>query len=160
MIIKDGNLVLKLARLDDKELRWLVQSADDLFSMSEVSLYPESTPTEMVFRIEHGEDLVGEIRFKSLRWFNRKAELSIIIKKEFQKKGFGKSALKMIVDYAFNKMNLHRLEAEVIENNSPSIKLVEQLGFKLEGKLREAKYTEGGYVDILRYGILKNEYKP
>ncbi len=57
-------------------------------------------------------------------------------------------------------MNLHRLEAEVIENNSPSIKLVEQLGFKLEGKLREAKYTEGGYIDILRYGILKNEYKP
>ena len=159
MIIKDGDLVLELARLDDKELRWMVQSADDLFSMQEVSLYPESTPTEMVFRIEHGKDLVGEIRFKSLRWFNRKAELSIIIKKEFQKQGFGKSALKLIVDYAFNKMNLHRLEAEVIETNFPSIKLVEQLGFKLEGKLREAKYTEGGYVDILRYGILRTEHK-
>lgn len=56
-------------------------------------------------------------------------------------------------------MNLHRLEAEVIETNSASIKLIEKFGFKKEGVLREAKFQNGKFIDIYRYGLLRSEYK-
>ena len=94
-----------------------------------------------------------------MRWFNRKSEITIIIKKDFQGKGYGKESLRAAMDFAFNKMNLHRLEAEVYEFNHVSIKLMESLGFKKEGVLREAQFSNGKYWDIIRYGILRNEFK-
>ena len=55
-------------------------------------------------------------------------------------------------------MNLYRIEAEVIAFNKVSVKMVEGLGFVKEGILREAKYSNGKYWDIYRYGILRSEY--
>jgi len=127
--------------------------------MSEVRLYPKNMPKEMAFRIEKDNELIGEIRFKIIKWFNRKAEISILIKEEFQNMGYGREALKAIIKHGFEKMNMHRLEAEVIAFNEVSIKLVEGLGFIREGVLREAKFSDGKYWDIYRYGLLREEYK-
>lgn len=63
------------------------------------------------------------------------------------------------MELAFGTFNLYRLEAEVMEFNEPSIRLMESLGFKLEGRLREARYVDGKYWDILRYGILRREFE-
>ena len=158
MILKTGDLSIKLTDIDDPELAELTRDSEILFNMSERRLYPKDMPGEMAFRIEREGELIGEIRFKNIKWFNRKAELSIILTKEHQSSGFGKAAMQKIMEYAFEKMNLHRLEAEVIEFNKPSIKLVESLGFIKEGTLREAKYSDGKYWDIYRYGILKPEF--
>ena len=62
------------------------------------------------------------------------------------------------MEYAFNKMNLHRLEAEAIEYNKASISMLEKFGFVLEGTLREAKYSDGKYWGVYRYGLLRQEY--
>ncbi|MGD8779843.1 MAG: GNAT family protein [Ignavibacteria bacterium] len=82
----------------------------------------------------------------------------MILKKEHQGKGYAKAILKKIIDFAFNRMNLHRLEAEVIETNKRSRKIIESLGFIFEGELREAKYQNGKYISVLRYGLLKYEF--
>ena len=152
-------LTIKLTTPDDTEIKMLSEKSNDLVNMSETRLYPVNTPTEMVFRIENKNELIGEIKFSRMRWYNRKSELSILIKKEQQNKGYGTKALNAAMHYAFDKMNLHRLEAEVYDFNEASIKLVEKLGFKKEGVLREAKYLEGKYYNIIRYGILKREFK-
>ena len=159
MILKSGQAVLKSSSSSDDELKELFQDPKILNNMTETRLYPEKTPTEMIFRIERDNKLIGELKFHSIRWFNRKAMLSVILIEEYQKKGIGEEALKTAIKFAFEKMNLHRLEAEVIAFNEPSKKLVEKLGFRLEGTLREAKYSEGKYWDIYRYGLLRKEYK-
>lgn len=159
MLLKKGKLVLRLTNSDDSELKALFQNADDLINMSETRVYPDGMPTELIFRIEKEKTLIGEVRLKNLRWFNRKAELSIIIDKDHQRDGFGKETLQHIIEYAFNKMNLHRLEAEALEFNETSVMLLEKIGFQLEGRLREAKYHNNKYWDILRYGLLKSEFK-
>jgi RimJ/RimL family protein N-acetyltransferase len=110
------------------------------------------------FIIYDAEEPIGQVSFKSIRWFNRKAELSLFIKPEFQGRKYGMKILETMMEYAFGKLNFYRLEAEVIEYNKKAIKLVEMLGFTLEGRLRQAKYSEGKYFDILRYGILKHEF--
>ena len=55
-------------------------------------------------------------------------------------------------------MNLYRLEAEVVDGNEASLKMVKKMGFKEEGRLREAKFVNGEYRDLLRYGLLMREY--
>ncbi len=159
MIIREKNLKLKLSDKDEPELKKLNAESDDLENMSEVRMYPANMPVEMVFSIELGDKLIGEFRFTRMRWFNRKSELSIILKKEFQGKGYGTLVMKKMIEFAFNKMNLYRLEAEVVEFNEISIKMIEKLGFKKEGVLRKAKYSNGRYYDILRYGLLKDEWE-
>ncbi len=159
MVIKIEDLTIKFLKEEDEELTQLLENSDDIMNMSEVSYYPADMPTEMKFKIEKDGKVIGSIVFSRIRWFNRKSEISIILKKEFQGKGYGKKSLKAAMDFAFNKMNLHRLEAEVYEFNNVSIKLIESLGFKKEGILREAQYSKGKYWDIIRYGILRNEFE-
>ncbi len=159
MIIESKNIAIKLSDAEDEELAQLTSSSPDLVNMSEVRTYPGEMPTEMFFRIEKDGELVGEINLSRIRWYNRKCEISVLIKKEWQGKGLGKEAMKSLIDFAFNRMNLHRLEAEVIEFNKPSLKLMKTLGFKKEGTLREAKYFNGKYWNILRFGLLKSEWE-
>jgi RimJ/RimL family protein N-acetyltransferase len=159
MVIKSNELEFKLSSKDDPEVISVSSESDDLENMSEVRMYPDGMPAEMIFKIEKGNEVIGEFRFTRLRWYNRKSELSIILKKEFQGKGYGTETMQKMIDFAFNKMNLYRLEAEVLEFNKASIKLVEKLGFQKEGVLRSAKYSRGKYWDIYRYGLLKNEWE-
>lgn len=158
MTISGDKIKLKLVVSVDAELDGILEGEEDIFNMSEVRLYPPSMPSSMRFRIENENVLIGEIALKTIKWYNHKAEISIAIKKEFQGKGFGSDALFSMIKFCFERMNLHRLEAEVIEFNKESINLIEKLGFKLEGRLREAKYSKDRYYDVLRYGLLRNEW--
>ena len=141
MLINTGNVTLKVTTSDDLELKELIQDVEELYPMSEARLYPDKMPKEMMFRIELNGKLIGEAGYKTIKWYNRKAELSIIITKENRGKGYGKEVLNALLKYGFEKMNLYRIEAEVIAFNKVSINLVEGLGFIKEGTLREAKYS-------------------
>ena len=115
-------------------------------------------PESMDFTIYDADEIIGQVSFKSIRWFNRKAELSLFIKPEYKGKKLGLKILEAMMEHAFGKLNFYRLEAEVIEYNERALKLVEMLGFTMEGRLRQAKYLDGKYYDILRFGILKHEF--
>lgn len=158
MIIQENKLKIVSTGSDDADLKELSQDFSVLENLSETRLYPPNMPLSMVFRIEHEDKLIGEIGFRTIKWFNRKAEITILIAPEHQNKGYGKQALLMLMRFAFKKMNLYRLEAEVIDYNEKAKSLFEKAGFVLEGRLRNAKYNDGNYYDVLRYGMLKHEY--
>ena len=159
MLIEKGRIKIISTTNEDSALSAILRNEDDLSNLTEVRSYPVSMPLEFVFRVETGDVTVGEVRIKNIRWFNRKGELSIFLNNEYRNKGYGKEILKEILRFVFEKMNLHRIEAEVNQSNSAGSRLVEGLGFKREGILREAKYTRGAYEDIIRYGLLKKEYQ-
>ncbi len=76
-----------------------------------------------------------------------------------QSQGLGLTALRAIIEFGFKRLNLYRLEAEVIDGNIAALKLVEINGFTEEGRLREAKFVNGEYKDLLRFGLLRSEYE-
>jgi len=158
MRLTDGKLHLVMTQQPDEELVALMEDERELRNLTETRKYPPDMPQEMIFRIESDGETAGEMRLKSIRWFNHKAEISIFIAEKFRGQGLGQRALRLIIDYALRQMNLHRLEAEVVSGNDPAIKLLETSGFVREGILREAKYLNGGYADIIQFGLLKNEY--
>ena len=88
----------------------------------------------------------------------RKAELAIVIGREHHGQGYGEEAIKLLLDFGFNQMNLNRIYLRVFEDNKRAIALYERCGFVHEGRLREDGYIEGKYTDLLCMGILKSEF--
>jgi RimJ/RimL family protein N-acetyltransferase len=152
-------MVLKTLPQNHPEILKIIEDVAVSKYLTEKWLYPEPMPDSIIFGIEAGGEIIGETALKNIRWYNRKAELSLFIKPEFQGKKIGTEVLIKMMNYAFNTLNFYRLEAEIIGYNEISRKLVEKLNFTLEGSLRQAKYYDGKYFDILRYGILKPEFE-
>jgi RimJ/RimL family protein N-acetyltransferase len=67
-------------------------------------------------------------------------------------------ALQTLLTYAFEVLELRRLEADVDPRNAASIRTLERLGFKREGFLRERWHVDGEIQDALFYGLLKREW--
>ena len=87
------------------------------------------------------------------------ALLGIMIgEKECWNKGYGTEAMKLVLDYCFNTLNLHRVALEVFEFNERAIKCYEKVGFKKEGIAREVVYKKGRYWNNVKMGILKQEW--
>jgi RimJ/RimL family protein N-acetyltransferase len=102
---------------------------------------------------------IGNISLTSINWINRSAEYSIFIgEKEEWGKGYASDASRLILDYGFKELNLHRIHLTVKINNLRAIKLYENLGFIEEGVLRESVYKNGKYTDMMCMAILKSEY--
>jgi len=158
MNIDIGNIKLKQSDEVTDEILQIASSPEVAPFLTEKWMYAQPMPESIDFVIYDNEEVIGQASFKSIRWFNRKAELSLFLKPEFQGRKYGLKILEAMMEYAFGKLNFYRLEAEVIEYNEKAKKLVEMMGFTLEGRLRQAKYFEGKYYDISRYGILKHEF--
>jgi len=158
MILSKENIGLILTDPEDMRLKNLLTDYADLQNLSETRLYQKKMPRSQVFLILRDNQPIGEISLKTIRWYNRKAELQIALKKDARGKGIGGQALKMLIVYAFNALNFHRLEAEALDFNEAGKALIKKMGFRKEGVLREAKYFNGRYFDIIRYGLLKKEF--
>ena len=99
---------------------------------------------------------VGSISAIKLNDVKRKsAEIGYWIGEEFQNKGITKQAVKMIVKEAFEKMDIIRIEAEIFVINVPSKKVLENNGFKLEGRKEKSIFKNGKIMDSLMYSIVK-----
>jgi len=158
MNINIGNIKLEQTNETPDEIFQIAHSPEVASFLTEKWMYPQPMPESMDFTIYDSKEIIGQVSFKSIRWFNRKAEMSLFIKSEYQGKKYGLKILEAMMEHAFGKLNFYRLEAEVIEYNERALKLVEMLGFSMEGRLRQAKYSDGKYYDILRFGILKHEF--
>ncbi|MHC5062113.1 MAG: GNAT family N-acetyltransferase [Planctomycetota bacterium] len=84
----------------------------------------------------------------------------VIGEKSFWGKGIGTRVHSLLLQWAFNEQNLHKIWAVVYTNNTAVLKLVKKLGFEIEGTLREEKHIGGKRIDLLRIGVLRNEFRP
>jgi RimJ/RimL family protein N-acetyltransferase len=158
MIINTNGLMMIRHDELDPQIHEILQEPGILENLSEARSFPEGMPSSICFRIEKDEDIIGQVCLKRITWINRKAEVSLFIRKDMQDQGHGSLALQAIIEYAFKRLNLYRLEAEVIDGNLASLKLVDKAGFTAEGRLREAKFVDGEYRDLLRFGLLNKEF--
>ncbi len=158
MIITCDRIALVRHAQPDTDILEILHDPSILENLSEARSHPGPMPNEICFRITMEGETIGQVCLKSIKWINRKAEISLFIRTDMQGKGYGSSALKAIIDYAFNRLNLCRLEAELIDGNLASTQMLRKEGFREEGRLREAKFVNGKYKDLLRFGLLMKEY--
>lgn len=73
-------------------------------------------------------------------------------------KGTGKRMLGKALIYGFTSLGLHKISAQVLQNNPRSLALHRQLGFKEEGCLREQHLDDAGYQSVFCFGLLQQEW--
>ena len=104
--------------------------------------------------------IIGDIALQDIDKKNRSCSLGMGMSKlEYRNKGYGKEAVKLILEYGFNNYGLERITANTSETNISAQKSLEKLGFRLEGKERKAIYIGGKKYDRYNYGILVDEYR-
>lgn len=103
---------------------------------------------------------VGIISLINIDYKNRSAECIIDIGvKSIWGKGIGKSAISLILEFAFNELNLHRVYLQVYSFNERALNLYQKMGFVMEGRLRQTLYRFGIWHDTILMSILKSEYE-
>jgi RimJ/RimL family protein N-acetyltransferase len=104
------------------------------------------------------DQLIGSVTLFNLDFTHRRAEIGYALGREFWGLGYMNEALTALLGYAFETLELHRLEADVDPRNAASIKTLERLGFQKEGYLRERWQVAGEIQDSLFYGLLRREW--
>lgn len=103
--------------------------------------------------------VIGDVALQSIDEKNRTCSLGMgMAKIENRNKGYGKEALKLILDYGFRNFGMERITASTLELNISAQKSLEGLGFILEGRERKAVYFGGNRYDRLNYGLLADEH--
>ena len=115
----------------------------------------------IVFMIcaKNSKKSMGLVAFHRIDWVGRMAIYYIAIAEpENRSKGFGTEATNLSIDYAFNTLNLNRVQLHVAVDNKQAITVYKKMGFKIEGTLRQAMYRNGKYHDFYVMGLLKDEF--
>jgi ribosomal-protein-alanine N-acetyltransferase len=72
--------------------------------------------------------------------------------------GYMQEALLRIIDWGWREMSLNRIEAQVHPDNLASLRVLEKLGFKQEGRMRQGGYWLGQYQDLLALALLRQDW--
>jgi RimJ/RimL family protein N-acetyltransferase len=100
---------------------------------------------------------VGKVSYFNVNMANRSAELGCLINPDERLKGYASEGLKLLISYLFNIKKLNKVHAQTGEFNSGSTALLESLGFRLDGTLREHHmYNDRLYSDLV-FSLLKKE---
>jgi RimJ/RimL family protein N-acetyltransferase len=120
-------------------------------------------PNEEPFFAMHtlAEDrLIGFCGLHSTRFHNGDAFVGIGIgEPEYRGCGYGTDAMRVLLRYAFQEIGLYRVSLTVFDYNPRAIRAYEKVGFRLEGRVREALNRDGSRTDIRYMGILKPEWE-
>lgn len=120
--------------------------------------YKNNRPTPWAISLKENDEMIGICGFSKFDIQNRKAEVGYILSDKHWRKGIATEALKVVVDFAFNYMNLNKIEARCISKNLASENVMLKVNMKLDAILREEKLHKQSYVDLKLYSILKEEY--
>ena len=106
------------------------------------------------------DKLLGSISLEDINHINRTATLGIFIgDKEVRNKGYGTEAIRLILDYGFNYLNLNNIKLDVMEFNERAIACYKKCGFKEYGRRRKSEFTNGKYYDRISMDVLAEEFK-
>ncbi len=114
---------------------------------------------QVMLGIEFEKRLVGFVQLVRIDHRMRRAGIGIGIgEKNIWGQGIGKTALRILLDYAFMVKGLERVYAEVFSFNQRSRRLMERVGFQQEGLLRQHDIHNGVRQDTYIFGMLKSEF--
>lgn len=102
---------------------------------------------------------VGNAALNPIDWRARKAELMIYLgHPRYRGKGYGVAAVCALLEFAFHKLNLHRVYLYTLAGNRRAQRAFQKCGFRLEGRQRDDVFLDGRYEDSIRMAILDQEF--
>lgn len=121
----------------------------------------KSSDTSVHFHIRTLADdrMIGFLGLFNIKWPSQSAILGMAIgDPAYWNKSYGTDALRLMLQYAFDELNLFRVSLEVLSYNTRAIRLYEKCGFVREGVQRQAFKRDGRRWDVYNYAILADDY--
>jgi len=158
---KDSNGIYRCFSNPDT-MRYLGTPLDDPLSISGiVEDYMEGYDEgcSIVWALENRKtgEFLGTAGFENFSFLDLKAETGFTLLESHQGQGYMSEALKSIMEFGFETIMLNRIEATIHPDNAGALKLVEKLGFSLEGRLRKSVFFNGSFHDQLVFSVLKED---
>lgn len=147
--------------LNDFETTDYIGRSDNICTLTDEKEYLEKNSNKYGFSIITLENdrIIGTVSLEKINYTNRTATLGIFIgDKEYRSNGYGTEAIRLILDYGFNYLNLNNINLSLMSFNERALKCYQKCGFKEYGRRRQCKYINGKYYDSIYMDILKSEF--
>ena len=159
------NINLYTKWMNDPQLRKyarydMPQTVEEVKKMFEPS--KEDAKREIFFEIWHRKDNkpIGYAGLIRINWFTRNAQIFYLIGyTDYWGQNIATEAAKLVVNYGFNELNLHKITARTFFPNKASLRVAEKIGFNHEITLKKEVYIDGEFLDAFHYSIFKDEWK-
>jgi ribosomal-protein-alanine N-acetyltransferase len=104
-------------------------------------------------------EIIGSCGYYGFHTWHMRASIGYELARSSWRQGIMTEALEAIIDLGFSEMNLNRIDAVVMPENSASIKLLEKLGFRNEGLLKEYEnWGSKGFADLCMLALLRKAW--
>jgi RimJ/RimL family protein N-acetyltransferase len=164
----DGRaLHLLLERNDNREfLRENVEEASSISSEEEAESVVRKRSAEwsahdrfvMGIWLKSEDKYVGQGWIEPKNWSVPSFEVGWFLDQGYQGRGIATEAVRRSLEFLFNDLRAHKVIAITRDTNLKSVKLIERLGFRREGHLRESGIQDGKRYGLLYYGMLRTEF--
>jgi RimJ/RimL family protein N-acetyltransferase len=104
-------------------------------------------------------EMTGVIGLHDLDQRAGNCEVGLWLAPEYHGEGYGTEASRLLTDFAFRELRMHRVTARVLTTNPASARIWQKLGFEEEGVHRDEAFTGGEYVDMRYFGVLDHEWE-
>lgn len=104
-------------------------------------------------------NFIGDFAFWKIDEKNSRAEIGYTLKPQYWGKGYMKEAMITIINFGFEQLNLHSIEANINPENGNSRGILIKLGFKKEAYFRENYFYNGKFLDSEIYSLLKKDFE-
>jgi ribosomal-protein-alanine N-acetyltransferase len=155
---------LFLLRSDPEVMRYiprpLAQSVEDVVSLIQMINDFTQKGERINWAMEWKEtgEVIGLLGYVNIKPEHQRAEVGYSLARTWHRKGIMREALREVVRYGFEEMNMHSIEAVLDEENTPSARLLEDAGFVQEARFREDFLWQGIFRNSLHYGLLRTEW--
>ncbi|MDQ2721140.1 MAG: GNAT family N-acetyltransferase [Bacteroidota bacterium] len=160
--IEDAEEILKL-RSDESVMKYIgrpimktLGEAIDFFNLVNESLITNNGITWAITLKENPGKLIGTIGHWRLKKEHYRAEVGYMLQHDYWHRGIMKEALLKVIDYGFDELNLHSIEANINPANAASAVILEATGFVKEAYFKEDFFYNGVFYDTVIYSKLKS----
>lgn len=136
----------------------LEQAKDRL--IQRINRWPNERGIRWGITFSHHNRIIGTCGFQNWNKRDRLAEIGYEIDAKYWRQGIATEAIGAIVAHGFTKLSLNRIEAWIVQGNTGSEKVVQKLGFQLEGTLRESAYWQSEFKNLQIFSLLAREWPP
>ena len=171
MILSNGKIVLRAVEIDDAECLNEMINSPEIEKMVVGWSFPVSIKNQndwisnlknsdtVRYTVDYEGKAVGLAIISNIDFKNSTANLNIKLSDKCPKKcGIGSSAVKLMIEYCFDELNLNCLTANILEYNLASQNTFVKNGFRKDGVLRKRVYKCSNYYDLYAYSLLRDEY--
>jgi [ribosomal protein S5]-alanine N-acetyltransferase len=150
--------------LEPWEPSWPADALSRLGFRSRVARYAEDWRTDQAYNFfifSYDDALVGGIGLSNVRrGVSETASLGYWIGEPYARQRLMSAALPLVLDFSFDRLRLHRVEAACLPSNVPSRALLTRTGFRQEGYARQYLCIAGAWQDHLLFAILREDWRP